>query len=201
MGLPKAEGSDDMITEIGALVTIVKDLLSAVKNGRDLFGGGSKKATMDTLVKTQQRLEGISEQLHHSVALTKMLPIWLREYQAVDLYVTSPTNEEVKLLDSRLRALIGDSIHDHFSGTFFHLNFAVLPNVDSGIRSFRERLLALEAQLNGIPPGDAVSWRRAWPTLKVRLHDLRVEVEKISKTAEDVFVALLSELRDASAIA
>jgi hypothetical protein len=129
-----------------------------------------------------------------------MLPIWLKEHATVDLYTDNLTDEEVKLLDSRLRQLISDSIHDHFSGTFFRTNFGVLPGAEAGIKDFRQRLLALESQLNGIPPGDAISWGRAWPIIKVRMHDLRVEAVKLDNLADDVHASLVRELRDAASL-
>jgi hypothetical protein len=188
-----------MITEIGALIDIISTLLEASKTGWELFGG-SRKATTDSVKKAQERLAGIADQLFQSVALSKMLPIWLKDHATVDLYTEALSDDDVKLLDSKLRSLIGDSIHDHFSGTFFRTNFAVLPGVDAGIKGFRERLLALEAQLNGIPPGDAVSWRRAWPILKVRMNDLRMEAVKLDNLADDVHSSLVQELRDASSL-
>jgi gas vesicle protein len=189
-----------MITEIGTLVGILKALLEAAKSGRELFGASSKKATAEAVKKTQDRLAGIADQLFQSVALSKMLPIWLKEHATVDLYTDALTDDEVKLLDSRLRQLISDSIHDHFSGTFFQTSFAVLPGVEAGIKGFRDRLLALEGQLNGIPPGDATSWRRAWPIVKVRMHDLRLEAVKLDNLADEVHGSLVRELRDAAGL-
>jgi hypothetical protein len=189
-----------MITEIGALVGIVKSSLEAGKTGWELFGGASKRSAAEGVKKTQQRLAGIADQLFQSVALSKMLPIWLKEQAAVDPYTEALSDDEVKLLDSRLRQLISDSIHDHFSATFFRTSFAVLPGVDAGIKDFRDRLLALETQLNGIPPGDATSWRRAWPIVKVRMHDLRVEAVKLDNMADDVHASLVRELRDAASV-
>jgi gas vesicle protein len=190
-----------VITEIGALVGILKSLLEAAKSGRELFGSGaSRKATAEAIKKTQDRLAGIADQLFQSVALSKMLPIWLKEHATVDLYTDTLTDDEVKLLDSRLRQLISDSVHDHFSGTFFGTSFAVLPGVDAGIKGFRERLLALEAQLDGIPPGDATSWRRAWPIVKVRMHDLRLAAVKLDNLADELHASLVRELRDAAGL-
>jgi hypothetical protein len=190
-----------MITEIGALVAILKALLDAAKSGRELFGGSSsKKATAEAVKKTQARLGGIAAQLFQSVALSKMLPIWLKEHATVDLYTDALTDDEVKLLDSRLRQLVSDSIHDHFSGTFFGTSFAVLPGVEAGIKGFRDKLLALESQLNGIPPGDAISWRRSWPVVKVRMHDLRLEAVKLDNVADEVHASLVRELKDAASL-
>src|SRR5437867_4238394 len=189
-----------MITEIGALVGIVKTLLEAGKTGWELFGGASKKSTAESVKKTQERLAGIADQLFQSMALSKMLPIWLKEHATVDLYTEDLSDDEVKLLDSRLRQLISDSIHDHFSGTFFRTIFAVLPGVEAGIKTFRDKLLALETQLNGIPPGDATSWRRAWPIVKMRMQDLRLEAVKLDNVADEVHASLVRELRDAASL-
>jgi len=190
-----------VITEIGALVGIVKALLDSAKTGKDLFGGGQRKVAAEGLKKSQDRLAGIAEQLHQSLSLSKMLPIWLKDQSAVNLWEDTLSDDDVKLLDSKLRDLISDSIHDHFSGTFFQTNFAVLPGVDAGIRDFRQRLLALETQLNGMPHGDAVSWRRSWPIIKVRMHDLRIEAVKLDNLADAIHASLIGELRDAAAVA
>lgn len=190
-----------MITEIGALVGILKVLLEAAKTGRELFGGATKKATAEAVKKTQERLAGIADQLYQSLALSKMLPIWLNEHATVNLYTDKLTTVQVKLLDQRLRQLISDSIHDHFSGVFFGTSFAVLPGVEAGIEDFRDRLKALEVQLNGIPAGDAVAWRRAWPTVKTRMQDLRREAEKLDTLSEAVQASLVHELREAAKLA
>jgi hypothetical protein len=187
-----------MITEIGVLVGILRDLLESSKTGFDLFGGFSKKQTAKGVKKTQERLAGIAEQLYESVALSKMLPIWLKEHSRYDLYENTLSNDDVRLLDSGLRALISDSIHDHFSGTFFHTSFAALPGVEAAIKEFRNRLSALEVQLNGIPPGDTTAWRRTWPILKVRMHDLRIEAVKLNNLADTLHSELIVELREAA---
>ena len=187
-----------MIIEIGALVGIVKNLLDLSKTGFDLFGRVSKKRTAEGVKRTQERLAGIAEQLYQSVALSKMLPIWLQEHSRYDLFENTLSNDDVRLLDSGLRTLISDSIHDHFSGTFFRTSFAALPGVEVAIKEFRDRLSALENQLNGIPPGDATSWRRTWPTLKVRMHDLRSEAVKLNNLADTLHSELIVELREAA---
>jgi hypothetical protein len=187
-----------MITEVGLLVTIVKNLVDVAKAGSDLFGK-RQKTTLDAVSELKSRISGIAEQLQQSVALSKMLPIWLKEHDAVDLFTDKLSDDDVRLLDSRLRSLIADSIHDHFSGTFFRTNFACLPGVETSIKSFRERLLALEQQLNGIVPGDSIAWRRTWPIIKLRMHDLRIEAVKVNNLADELHSELVQELRQAGA--
>lgn len=191
---------DKMITEIGTLVGIVKNLLDINKTGRELLHApqDNNLGITQSIRNTQERLAGISDQMFQSMTLSKMLPIWLKEYSAFDLYTDTLTDDEVRLLDRELRGLIADSIHDHFSGTFFRTSFAVLPGAEEGIQRFRDRLTALETQLNGIPAGDATSWRRAWPILKVRMQDLRIEAVKLSNLADEVLSSLIKELRDAA---
>lgn len=63
-------GEIKMITEIGALVGIIKTLLDATKTGFDLLG--KKPAAIESVKKTQERLAGIADQLFQSVALLKM---------------------------------------------------------------------------------------------------------------------------------
>jgi len=89
-----------MITEIGALVAIMKTLLEATQSGKELFSGGGRKRTAESVNKAPQRLDGIAEQLLQSVALSKMLPIWLKEHATVDLFTETLSVEDVKLLDS-----------------------------------------------------------------------------------------------------
>lgn len=187
-----------MLTEIGALVAIVKGLVDITKGGADLFGK-RHKATGETIVQLKERIEGIAEQLHRSVVLSRMLPIWLKDHARVDLYTDKLTAADVKLLDAELRQLIFDSINDHFAGTLFGTSFACLPEVEQSMKEFGDRLRALEQQLNGIPPGDADAWKRTWPVVKVRMHDLRVEALRLSHLADKVHTDLINELRDASA--
>ena len=187
-----------MLTEIGALVTIVKNLLDGTKTGIDILGrrrSGAQKSVKDL----QARISGIAEQLDRCVALSKMLPLWLKDHSEVDLFTEKLSDEDVRLLDSKLRSLIVDSIHDHFSGVFFRMSFGVLPGVDTEMAGFQQRLRALEGQLNGVPPGDAVAWRRSWSVIKVRMSDLRQEAGKIDNLAEQIHAQLIKELRDASA--
>ena len=186
-----------MLTEIGVLVGIIKGLVDVTKTGTDLFGK-RQKATVESVSQLRERIAGLAEQLHQSIALSKMLPIWLKDQAEVDLFTDKLSNDDVRLLDSKLRQLISDSIHDHFSGTFFRTSFVCLPGVESGIETFRERLLALEQQINGIVPGDATAWRRTWPILKLRMHDLRVEAVKINNLADKVHNELVQELRAAA---
>lgn len=186
-----------MITEIGALVGIIKTLLDATKTGFDLLG--KKPAAVESVKKTQERLAGIADQLFQSVALLKMLPVWLNQSSDIDFYAKTLTEDDVKLLDSKLRRLIKESNHDYFSATFFQTSFAVLPGVNEGITQFRARLLALEQDLKGITRGDAIAWRRKWPELKIRLNDLQNEAQKLENLADDIHSKLVTELGDASA--
>jgi len=183
-----------MLTEIGALVSIVKGLVDIAKGGSGMFGGGKKipQAAVDQL---QQRVAALAEQLHQSVALSKMLPVWLKEHSQFNLYADHLSDDEVKVLDSGLKSLVSNSIRDHFSGVFFKTSFACLPGIDAAIKAFQGRLHDLEQQLNGIPPGDAQAWRHAWPVLKVRLNDMRVEALRIENMADDVHSKLVQELR------
>lgn len=185
-----------MLTEIGSLVSIVKALVEIAKSANGFFGG-AKKPTPEAVEQLKQRVAGLAEQLHQSVVLSKMLPVWLKEQARFDLFTDRLSDEEVRILDSGLKGLVSDSIHDHFSGVFFRTSFACLPPVESAIKSFRERLLALEQQLNGIPPGDAQAWRFAWPVLKMRLHDLRIEAVKIDNLADEIHSSLVRELQAA----
>jgi len=184
-----------MLTEVGLLVGIVKNLVDITKSGSGLFG--KRPDTSEAVEQLKERIAGLAEQLQQSVALSKMLPIWLKDHSEVDLFTENLTDHDVRLLDSRLRHLISDSIHDHFSGTFFRTSFACLPGVEAGIEAFRDRLLALEQQINGIVAGDAIAWRRAWPALKLRMHDLRIEAVKINNLADEVHSDLVNELRKA----
>lgn len=84
--------------------------------------------------------------------------------------------------------------------TKYFQTFAVLPGVEEGIKGFREKLLALETQLNGIPPGDGTSWHRAWPLVKLRMQDLGLAAAKLDNQAEDLHASLIRELRDSASL-
>lgn len=185
-----------MLTEIGLLVSIVKGFVDVAKGGSDLFGK-RQKATAEAVDQLKSRIAGLAEQLQQSVALSKMLPIWLKDHSEVDLFTDKLSEDDVRLLDSKLRNLIHDSIHDQFSGTFFRTNFNCLPGVEAGIKAFRERLVALEQQINGIVPGDTTAWKRTWPIIKLRMHDLRMEAVKVNNLADEVHSSLVQELRAA----
>ena len=185
-----------MLTEIGALVTIVKSLLDATKTGTDLFG--RKKPIDPNLSNLKLRIEGIAEQLQQSVALSRMLPIWLKDHAEVDLFQGSLGEDEIRLLDTKLRNLIADSVHDHFSGTFFHTSFRELPGIGTAIQDFRDKLITLEKQLNFIPPGDIAAWRLSWPVLKIRMHDLRMAAVTINNLADEIHKQLIDELKAAA---
>ncbi|KVD70357.1 hypothetical protein [Burkholderia ubonensis] len=187
-----------MLTEVGLLVSIVKNLFDIAKGGTDIFGR-RQKATEEAVEQLKERITGLAEQLHQSVALSKMLPIWLKDHAEVDLFVSQLSDDDVRLLDSKLRRLISDSIHDHFSGTLFRTDFNCLPGVEIMIKGFRDRLLVLEQTLNGIVPGDAEAWRRTWPFLKLRMHDLRVEAVKVNNLADEIHSDLVQELRQSGA--
>ena len=187
-----------MLTEIGILVTIVKNLGDIAKTGGDLFGGKKKaEETASAVIDLKGRISGIAEQLHESVVLSKMLPIWKKDYEKFDIFKNNLSDDDVRMLDAKLRELIDDSIHDHFSGTFFRTSFADLQEVDKAISGFRERLTDLEKQLKGIAPGNAEAWRYSWPTLKVRLQDLRQKADTVYDLADDAHSALIKELREA----
>jgi hypothetical protein len=63
---------------------------------------------------------------------------------------------------------------------------------------FRDRLIALETQINGIVPGDAAMWKGTWPLIKARMSDLRIEAVRISNLADDVHGSLIRELQSAA---
>jgi hypothetical protein len=74
-----------MLTEVGLLVSIVKGLVDVAKGGTDLFGK-RQKATAEAVDQLKDRIAGLAEQLQQSVALSKMLPIWLKDHAEVDLF-------------------------------------------------------------------------------------------------------------------
>jgi hypothetical protein len=185
------------LTEIGTLVSIVKGLLDLVKSGSSLLG---RKDSPQLLQPLQQRIAIISEQLQNSIALTKLLPLWLKEHEAFDLFADKLDDEKVRSLDTKLRELIRDSVHDHFSSAFFRTNFKSLPPVSVAIDKFREKLKTLETQIDFVPPGDAAAWRHSWPVIKVRMSDLRRAAVEVENLAEQAQADVVRELREAGEV-
>lgn len=190
-----------MIVEIGALVGIIKGLLEATKTGRELFGGNSRRVTTDSVKKAQERLAGIADQLNQSVALSKMLPLWVYQYEQTGIYAATHSDDDLREFARKVDRLISDSIYDTFSNAFFRMNFAILPGVDPIIGDFRKKLTTLHADVRRIAPWDSAdAWRKELPTLMVRMGDLREEVTKLTDLVEGVHAALIKELKDTASL-
>lgn len=190
-----------MLTEIGALVGIVKGLLDVTKAGKSFLAGfGKKEAASKTVAALQERVDGIAAQIHHCAMLTKMLPDWMRAHSRFDLFQEKLTDEQIRHLDSELRDFIVQSVHDSFSGIIFQTNFDSLPGMEFRMKVFREDLAALDATLNSIQQGDFKAWRQSWTVLKFRLGGLRQEALQVGALADKIFLALLQELKDAAKV-
>ena len=93
-----------MLLEIGALATIIKNLLDSVKTSRDLWGRDRqvRQRADASISELQQRIEGMAEQLHQSVALSKMLPLWINQYNQINLFQVDLSDDDIPRLDEKI---------------------------------------------------------------------------------------------------
>lgn len=183
-----------MLTEIGSLVLLLRGLLEANKKGTELH----VQPRAEAIQRLQERLEGIAEQLEQSVLLSRLLPVWLKDFNAVDFLKDQLTGEDVHLLESRLRPLIHDSVRGPMAETFFRVPFSALPGIETAIASFRIEVRQLYQQLDAIPPGDEAAWHRAWTSVRVRMTGLWKWATKLNNFADQLHSELTRELAEAA---
>ena len=186
-----------MLTEIGTLASIINNLINITRSAGSWFGDKQIIKKNEEFEKLKDRIAGMADQFEKSIELSKMLSIWLKEQNQIDLFADQLSDDDVRGYEEKLRYLIFQSIHDTFSGTFFRTKYSSLPGMEGGIEDFRKRLTDLEKQLNGIRTGNAVNWRLSWPILKQRLQDLRSEADNINNKADGILSSLVQELQKA----
>ncbi len=189
-----------MITEIGALVSIVKGLADIAKTGGDFFGK-PKKETAKEINRLQGRVAGIAEQLYESVALLKTIPAWLRQAEEVIFQPDDLPIEAIQQHHTRLHRLISDSRYDSFSDAFYRTKYDTLPGLEKPMVSFRELLERLNDEHSkmrfDVPPQ---ALQIDWSKLKSRLRDLYDEAENIRRTANELHGRLIDELKESGSV-
>lgn len=199
------------ITALSSLVTIGKNIIDTIKSAKDLFTSDSGRnsadaeAHMDTLTKSfkvyQERVELLAEQIYQCETLSRFLPQWLLHQDKFNYISNTPTQDELGLIDGELRRLLTDSIRDHFSSAFFRTNYDKLPEIETMIKNFRNRISELDRDMNAIPPGNfqllAITWGT---TLKADLFRLRRDVIEIETKANEKFEEVVNELREVALI-
>ena len=171
------------ITEIGALVAIVKALTDIAKAGPDLFGKRKKEAA-SAIATLKGRIGGLAAQLHETVVLLKTIPSWLADCDQI--LPLSPKAEDhfLQRAVNDLNQLIYDSRWDSFSDAFYKTEFDELPGIGGPMTAFRDFLERLEDQLKHVrPEGDLRAMRKEWESLMLRLRDLRAKAEDLRMVA------------------
>ncbi len=197
------------ITAIGTLASAAKTIVDVIKNIRSLAGGQPDASTANirqaqelqkSFTDFQDRIAYISDQLHQTETLMRMLPIWLKEHSQFEVWDKDPKDDVLKKLDSGLRQFIFDSVHDHFSAVFFQTSFSKLPGVPQMLEDIRDNLKELDTSLNAIPHTNLQAWKEHLPIIKVRLSDLRIKASKLDSHTGTLRGELVQELKDAAGI-
>ena len=195
--------------DVLTLLSLAKTLVDTLRGIRDLATAPGDRTPESASVEKikeaseaftlfRERLAKIVVQLEQSEELIHLLPVWQRDYDEIDVWKTELDNQDVVNTDRRLRNLVRDSLIDHFSGLTQKEKFPALSGVPSKIEEFRTRLEALQQDLDGIPHGNAEVWRLHWPTLKVRLGDIRDQASKIEMDALAIHTEQIREISEAT---
>ncbi|HEV7879091.1 hypothetical protein [Bradyrhizobium sp.] len=185
-----------MITEIGALVSILKNLLDVGKASSGLFkrnSGEQEKA----IAKLRERFEGLAEQLQRCMQLDRLIPVWEKRLEFFEPYLLKGRIEigEATHLESELRDLIRGAATDFFSGAFFYTQYDIVPEVHAAITELRSVIEKIDHEITHIP---ATGWSAHWPQLAGRLRDLKNATYKVERALESSLAALFKELHDAA---
>jgi hypothetical protein len=196
---------------IGLLATIGKTLVDTFKGVRDLLDTKDPRRIADkspenfdklkeNFIDYQKRLEMLALQLERSETLTRMIPTWFADVNRLPLWkdVTTLQSSELWQVHHDLQELIRQSIHDHFSSTFFRTDFDALSGVDQQMIVFRGQLNQLDNRVRTIQPGNEQVFRGLWSTLALDINNLRDTAITIERMGEDIHGKLIHELRDAA---
>jgi len=186
-----------MITEIGALVAIVKGLTDIAKAGPDLFGK-RKKETGDAVTNLKGRIGGLAAQLRETVVLLKTIPAWQSECEQILYAPAKSGDDEMLRAAANLNRIIVHSRYDSFSDAFYKTKFDELPGLGEPMASFRDLLERLEEQVKFVrPANDARAFKKEWDPLMLRLRDLFAKAEELRRQANELHGQLISELEAA----
>ncbi len=199
------------ITAFSSLVTIGKTIIDTIKSAKDLFTNDKSQSSvdaeahLDNLTKSfavyQQRVELLADQLFQCETLSRFIPTWLLHHDKFNYISTTPTKDELGMLDIELRRFIADSIQDHFSSAFFRTSYNKLPEIELMITNFRDRINELDRDLSAIPQGHLQMLEISWnTTLKADLFRLRRDAGEIERKANEVFEKVVNELREVASL-
>lgn len=189
-----------MITEIGALVSIVKGLTEVAKTGSDLFGK-RRKETVDAVAKLKERVAGVAAQLFQTVALLKTVPAWLRQCDDLLFQPENLSADGIQQQHVQLARLISESRYDYFSDAFYRTKYDALPGMSEPMDEFRKLLERLESDHNKIRFDITLpALQKDWSALRIRLRDLRKQAEVIRHHANELHGRLIDELERAGAV-
>jgi hypothetical protein len=191
------------LAAIGTLVGITKSVIDIVKSVSPTFRDRSAQEKLhDGFAELYGRIDILSVQLEQSENLTRMVPAWIELADRIGRSFYRRPSEmnasEVQILDRDLRDLMNESIRDHFSSTFFSVQFDRLPEVPLKLDLFRDRLKTLDRTISNVPPGDVDALNALWPQIRTHFNDARNAASDIERLAEDVHGKLIRELRDAA---
>jgi hypothetical protein len=196
------------LTAIGTLATIAVSVVSAAKGLKDLLAGrrgtDQEESTLNALQTAFNEYNGrmrvLAEQLEQSERLTRMVPAWLELADRMPVWkqASDLNDHEAKTVLDDLRGFIHESIRDHFSGTFFHTDFAELPNIPEKLNVFRARLKTIDGTLS--PITNTAGLRAFWPQIATQLNDAVNAARDIQQDADNIQGDLIREIRDAANI-
>lgn len=184
-----------MITEIGALVSIVNGLTDIAKSGADLFGKRKKAVTA-----LKARVAGLAAQLSETATLMTYVPTWVRQCDQILAPRADLPADEIQKQNGQLYTLISESRYDYFSGAIYRTTYDTLPGMSDPMDEFRKLLERLETSNNEIRFDVALpALQKDWATVQIRLRDLRRQAEAIKEHANELHGRLINELKQAGA--
>lgn len=187
-----------------SLVTLAKtivDTLAGLKKLAPGTAGESPKAVAQVehaFADFRTRLSALVVRLDASEDLLRLLPVWIRDFEEIDVWKNMLDEEDAQEYDRRLRRLVSESLHDHFAALTTRAKYESLDGIPELIDDFHDRLAALERELQSIPAGNVGAWNQHWPTLKVRLGDLGTASREIERRGLTLRGELLQEMRRAA---
>jgi len=189
-----------MITEIGALVGIIKGLADIAKDGGDWLRK-PKKENVEAVERLQERVAGIAAQLYQTVALLKTIPAWLRQCDDLLFQPEALPAEEIQRQHTLLHRLISESRYDYCSDAFYRTKYDALPGLTKPMEQFRELLERLEVDHGKIRfDVELQALHKDWFALRTRLRDLKNQAEEIRLRANELHGSLINELESAGAV-
>lgn len=184
-----------MITEIGALVKIVKDLVDASNGARGFLGSG--KLDPKLLSDLRRRISGLSDQIWACAQLGTQLPEWRRLLSEVDHRANKLNAADAAEVERRLDQIVHSARSDQFSGVFYSHIYKGMPKIEEKLSIFKAEIDSLYALVTNTPTGDAAAWSKQWPQLKTRLQQLHRTTSDVGLAQQATMADLIKELHNA----